>query len=132
MSSPVSSPRADSPATITISFSTKFVKCATITALGIVTIGAVFAATVATGGLAIALFAALAAVGSAASFAAIAAAFSEKSVTIKDFFSKCIDNLGPALAAVVQVVAQTLFNALVQRCANKITGPTQIEVTHRY
>ncbi len=118
--------------TFSISFSTHAVKCITITALGLVTIGAVIAATAATSTFAIIMFSALAVIACAGSLAAIPAAFSNDSNTVIKFFEKCQENFGAAIATVVQIVSQVMIQALAQRAANWISGSQKIEVTHKY
>ena len=110
-----------------ISFSTKFVKCATVTALGIVTIGAVFAAVEAISTLAIIFFSAIAFLACAASFASISASLNDKSVTVAGFVATFMDDLGPAIAFVFQMGAQIAVQALCQRGADHIRGPMRVQ-----
>ncbi len=118
---------ATSTGVFSINLSPKFVKCATVSTLGIVTIGAVFAATEATAVIAIVFFSALALFAGATSIASVTAAFSNESDTVEGYFSTLVNHLGPALAGTIQVVAQATVQALVQRATNHIAGPTRIE-----
>lgn len=94
---------------------------ATTTVLGVVTIGATVAAATSTAStVAMVAYATLALLSAAVSIASMTAWAHEDSTTVEKYFTRLQEHAGFAIVGSVQLVAQTLFQALRQGLAEGV------------
>ncbi len=104
---------------------------ATVTTLGVATIGAGVAAATAVTTIATVAYSALTAFGAAVSIASMTAWADERSVDARAYFQNFKQHTGYAIAGTVQFVAQSMMQAIVQglveglskAISRKIAGP---------